>query len=78
MDMNSKMKQLIDTANRSDIGRKTGMSLSGVSRILSGHRNPSAKALEAIAGYLRVGMNDLYAYLKLVQAGRKGGKRKAA
>lgn len=54
----------IKNVNRSAMARDTGISLSGVSRILSGNRGASSKNLRIIAGYLEVTMDDLDFYLR--------------
>ena len=58
------VKQVVDAANRSDISRKTGISLSGVSRILSGRRVARSQNLAAIALQLGVSMDELYVHLR--------------
>lgn len=72
----------ISRANRSDVSRQTGISLSGVSRILSGKRRASADLLKVLASYFGVPMDDLHAYLsalrKRVEKLRKMGKISAA
>ncbi len=60
--------QTVANANRSEIARQTGISLSGVSRILSGKRTASANNLAVVAAKLGVPMGDLYIYLN---GGRK-------
>lgn len=57
------VKRVVDAANRSAIARETGISLSGVSRILSGRRVARSKNLAAIAVQLGVSMDDLYIHL---------------
>ena len=58
------IKQVVDGANRSEIARKTGISLSGVSRILSGVRVARTENLAAIASHLGVSMDELYVHLR--------------
>lgn len=48
----------------SDVARATGMSLSHVSRIFSGHRTPTVKALRDIAAFLNVGTGELLEILE--------------
>lgn len=57
-----KIGEIVKKANRSEIHRRTGISLSGVSRILSGKRNGKSANLKAIALQLGVSMDDLYTY----------------
>ncbi len=59
--------QAVTSANRSDIARNTGISLSGVSRILSGKRAASANNLAAIATRLGVPMGDLHLHLSVLR-----------
>lgn len=59
--------QIVAEANRSEIHRNTGISLSGVSRILSGRRNAKSGNLGAIAVQLGISMDDLHAYLTYVK-----------
>lgn len=72
----------ISRANRSDVARHTGISLSGVSRILSGKRRASVDRLQALAAYFGVTIDELHAYLsvlrKKVEKLRKSGKISAA
>lgn len=62
---------IVRNASRSGIGRKTGLSLSGVSRILSGGRNPRVDNLRAVASELGVSMDELYDYLQRLKPRRK-------
>ena len=55
---------------RSEVARKTGLSLSHVSRILSGQRTPSLGALVRIADYLGVTTDELIGELAELQDGR--------
>lgn len=48
----------------SDVARATGMSLSHVSRIFSGHRTPTVKALRDIATFLGIGTGELLEILE--------------
>lgn len=51
----------------SAIHRGTGLSLSHVSRMFNGHRMPSGDALNQVAGYLGVSLDELYRYLSSIQ-----------
>lgn len=55
----------VRNANRSELARITGISLSGVSRILSGKRNPTSHNLAMIAEALNLEMGELYRYLRI-------------
>lgn len=60
---------IIRDANRSEVARRTGISLSGVSRILSGHRAASSRKLNTIALALGMTMDELHGHLTGLQAG---------
>lgn len=64
----------IRDANRSAIHRATDISLSHVSRILSGDRLPSSNNLEKLADALEVDMKSLIVHLRLLHKRRKSGK----
>lgn len=59
----ARVAELVAGANRSAIHRATGISLSGVSRILSGSRVASSRNLLLIASEIGVSMDALYRYL---------------
>lgn len=61
------VKLVVENANRSEVHRSTGISLSGVSRILSGRRNASSTNLGLIATALGVSMDDLHRYLTFLK-----------
>lgn len=65
-----KVSEAIQKANRSEVHRVTGISLSHVSKILGGTRNPSLRKLEAIASALGVPVDDLLKYLRTVRRRR--------
>lgn len=67
--------QIVDKANRSELHRQTGISLSGVSRILSGGRTPRTDNLEVIARQLGVPMDVLHSYLKSKREARQSRRR---
>lgn len=76
---NNEIRKAIGKANRSEIHRRTGISLSGVSRILSGKRNASVRTLLAVAEELKVPALDLYRYLgHLARKGSGDRSRTAA
>jgi hypothetical protein len=54
--------------NLSDIARGTGMSLSHICRVFKGQRTPSIRAASAIAGYIGVSVDQLYAALGRIKA----------
>jgi transcriptional regulator with XRE-family HTH domain len=70
------VKPVVDAANRSEIARRTGITLSHVSRVLSGKRVPSSNKLAEIAFCLNVSMNDLHIYLSTLRP--KGPRNVAA
>lgn len=78
MEDHSKVKEVVDKANRSEIARRTGMSLSGVSRILNGKRNPRSGNLYNIAQALGLNMDDLHAWLIYVKGDGRKRKVRAA
>ena len=57
------VKFAVDGANRSELARRTGLSLSGVSRILSAHRTARSSNLSDVALCLGVPMGELHTYL---------------
>lgn len=65
------MDKEIRSANISEIARRTGLSTSGVSRILNGKRNPRSHHLAAIAAVMGVSVDALYAYLLTKQGKRQ-------
>lgn len=69
--MERTIRQAVKDANRSEIARRTKLSLSGVSRILSGRRNPRSENLAAIAAVMQISVDDLYAYLLTLQGRRQ-------
>lgn len=73
----SAVKLAVDNANRSEVSRRTGISLSGISRILSGQRNPRSGNLLAIAQVLGLKMDDLYSWLKFIKAKNRKRRGKA-
>jgi transcriptional regulator with XRE-family HTH domain len=77
MDTNTVAKA-VKKANRSAVARQTGISLSGVSRILSGDRAASARNLATIAIKLGVSMADLYAHLTRLQRRRSRRRQSVA
>lgn len=70
--------RIVKDANRSEIHRQTGISLSGVSRILSGGRNARTGNLSKVAAQLGVTMDELYAYLIRVRNRRVRRRRGVA
>lgn len=58
------IERIVSEANRSEIHRRTGISLSGVSRILSANRTARSTNLHLVALQLGVPMDELYAYLQ--------------
>lgn len=72
------IKAKVKKANRSELHRLTGLSLSGVSRILSGDRAPSADSLKKLADHLGLEMGDLHFYLSRKRKARKRGGKEAA
>lgn len=79
MDNYESVKQVVDKANRSEVHRRTGISLSGVSRILNGKRNAKSDNLSKIAEALNLKMDDLHAWLTYIKMKRKRrGKVQAA
>ena len=70
--------QIVKEANRSEVHRRTGISLPGVSRILSGDRNARVVNLKAIALVLGVTMDDLHNHLATLAAKRAKRRNQAA
>lgn len=67
----TEVERAVRTANRSEIARRANMSLSAVSRILGGKRNPRSDNLAAIAAVMEVSVDDLYAHLLILQGKRQ-------
>lgn len=57
-------------ANRSALSRETSISLSHISKVLSGDRVPSVRKLKQLAESMDVPMSELYDYLSRVRARR--------
>lgn len=73
-----KLDTIVRSANRSEIHRATGISLSGVSRILSGRRRAKADNLSLIADQLGVTMDDLYTHLRELRNKVLGKRNRSA
>lgn len=78
-----KIAQLVLEANRSEVARQTHISLSGVSRILSGHRAASSRKLSIIALCLGLTMDELHNHLvglqvKVLRSSRRKSRRSNA
>lgn len=69
--LESDIAKAVRIANRSEIARRANLSLSGVSRILNGKRNPRSTNLAAIAAVMEVSVDDLYTYLLTLQGKRQ-------
>lgn len=65
---------IVRRANRSEVARRTDISLSGISRILSGDRAASSRNLARIAIHLGIPMGELYTHLNRLQR-RKAHRR---
>lgn len=62
-----RIAKVVDEANFSEVHRQTGISLSGVSRILRGHRAASSRKLSIIALCLGLTMDELHNHLVELQ-----------
>lgn len=69
------LTKLIAGVNRSEVHRTTGLSLSGVSRILSGGRVPRSPNLQAVALAVGVSMEELLDYITITR--NKSARRKS-
>lgn len=52
-----------DTLNLSRMSRATGLSVSHLSRVFSGQRQPSLEVAKTICKYLSIGLDDLDRFL---------------
>lgn len=69
---------IVKDANRSEIHRRTGITLSHVSRVLNRNRTASTRKLRAIALALGVGLEELYECLNpKPKPGSRPGSRPA-
>lgn len=72
------VEEKVKAANHSEIHRVTGISLSGVNRILNGRRNATSINLSKIATEVGVTMDELHAYLTMLKARNRGRRGKRA
>lgn len=67
--------QAVRGANRSALSRETSISLSHISKVLSGDRVPSSRKLRQLAESMDVPMDKLFDYLSKVRTKRVRGQR---
>ena len=58
------VKQALKRISKAELARRTGLSKSGISLLLHGHRRGSIVSLRKVAAVLEVGLDALDAYLQ--------------
>lgn len=71
-------KQKVSGLNRTAMHRRTGISVSHISRVFNGVRMPSSEKLAEIAADLGVSMEALFDYLKTIRRSNRRGTTNAA